>query len=399
MQLVRLGILILLLVPCLALAGQPVIHGIVSQGYLKSTDYNYLAATKDGTFQFNEVLINASAKVSPKLRVGAQLMSRNLGQAGNEDFALDWAFADYRVRDQIGLRIGKIKTPHGLYNTTRDVDMVRNSILLPQVVYTEVMRDVMNGFEGASIYGSLSLADNFSLSYEGFYGTVDVERTLFPVDMIVLPVMQNVYGAPLPYYDWKAKVEHIYGGNLQLFPPIDGLRLGASAFEAKMEGTGLFTGPGLAFTPVFMMEAAPWWVLSAEYSRDNLVAVFEFTRAMIEMELRDLATPMGPMTIPMEDRRGGWYGQVTYRATDLLELGAYYSQFYPNYMVRDGDGPAYQQKDIALTARMDITDYWLIKAELHFMTGNGQVRPELNRGADFAIDDWKLFGIKSTFFF
>ena len=36
------------------------IHGFISQGYLQSTDNNYLANTDKGTFEFNEAAINFS---------------------------------------------------------------------------------------------------------------------------------------------------------------------------------------------------------------------------------------------------------------------------------------------------------------------------------------------------
>jgi hypothetical protein len=389
-----------------AQAAPPVIHGIISQGFLKSSDYSYLAETTDGTFAYSEVLLNVSARMGNRLRVGAQMMGRNLGADGNEDLVLDWAFGDYRVADQLGVRVGKIKTPHGLYNQTRDVDMVRNSILLPQVVYTEVMRDVMNGFEGASLYGTVALGSNTSLEYDAFYGTVDVERTRFPVDMVVTPLMTNVYTSPLPYFDWRAEVKRIYGGALRLNTPLEGLRLGASAFDAEMSASGVFASPFGAFRPEFHMQAQPWYVLSAEYTRDALTLSFEMTRAFIEMEMRGLVVPTGmadpaftTMDIPMEDRRGGWYGQVVYRLNDWCEVGGYYAQFYPDYGRRDLDGPQWQQRDIALSARFDITDYWLIKAEAHLMTGNGDVQARLNPDADFDVEDWNLFGVKSTFFF
>jgi len=146
-----------------ALAGQLVVHGIISQGYLNSTDYNYLIPSEAGSFSFNETLLNVGANVNDNIRVGAQVMARNLGHAGNENVVLDWAYGDYRFSDEFGVRVGKVKTPFGLYNQTRDVDMVRNSILLPQSVYTEVFRDVMNAFEGASIYGTLALGESASL--------------------------------------------------------------------------------------------------------------------------------------------------------------------------------------------------------------------------------------------
>jgi hypothetical protein len=35
-------------------------HGFLSQGFLATSDYNYLGDTEDGSFQFTEVGVNAS---------------------------------------------------------------------------------------------------------------------------------------------------------------------------------------------------------------------------------------------------------------------------------------------------------------------------------------------------
>ena len=65
------------------------VHGLVSQGYMRSTDNNYLANTADGTFEFNEAIVNFSTQVSENLRVGLQLLSRDLGKEGNNSVTPD----------------------------------------------------------------------------------------------------------------------------------------------------------------------------------------------------------------------------------------------------------------------------------------------------------------------
>ncbi len=390
----------------LASAGQPIVHGIISQGYMNSTDYNYLAPTEPGTFSYNEVMLNVGSAVSDNIRVGAQFLARNLGHAGNENVVMDWAYGDYRWRDELGLRVGKVKTPFGLYNQTRDVDMVRNSILLPQSVYTELMRDVMNAFEGISAYGTLTLGDAASLEYDTFLGTVDVEGPNFPVDLMLQPMMAQMYGSSLPLAGWASEGRDIYGAALRFNTPVDGLRLSATVFHGAMTGSGTFAGPLGYFSPTFTMEANAWWVLSAEYTTEKLLAAFEFNRNSVDMEFTDVLVPTGVAEQPSvvmdfypKDHRGGWYGQTAWQFNDWFQMGSYYSMYYPDYGVREGDGFAWKQRDIALTARFDLTDYWLLKLEAHAMQGTGDVQPFMNPGNPFTTEDWSLFGVKSTFFF
>ena len=75
--------------------------------------------------------------------------------------------ATYRLRrdeqgvpgwyDQLGFRAGRIKLPYGLYNQSRDVDMARTSVLLPQSVYSEVDRELLIAYEGVGLYGNVTI--------------------------------------------------------------------------------------------------------------------------------------------------------------------------------------------------------------------------------------------------
>jgi hypothetical protein len=89
------------------------IHGFISQGYLKSTDnVDFLSfGTADGTFEFNELGLNFSNEPAENLRVGMQFFAFDLGELGNDEIVLDWAYADYKIRDYFGLRAGLIRIP------------------------------------------------------------------------------------------------------------------------------------------------------------------------------------------------------------------------------------------------------------------------------------------------
>lgn len=104
------------------------IHGFISQGYLYSDDNNFYADTENGTPKFNELCINFASDVTDRLKMGVQLFRRNLGEFGG-DVELDWGYASYLLRDWVGIRAGRMKIQHGLYNHVRDVDFTRTSVL------------------------------------------------------------------------------------------------------------------------------------------------------------------------------------------------------------------------------------------------------------------------------
>src|SRR5690349_9795234 len=78
------------------------VHGFASQGFLYTSDNNYLADTEDGSFEFAEAGINVTRTLGEQLRMGVQLFARDLGPIGDYSAKLDWFYIDYRWRDWLG---------------------------------------------------------------------------------------------------------------------------------------------------------------------------------------------------------------------------------------------------------------------------------------------------------
>src|SRR5688572_13264616 len=119
------------------------IHGFVSQGFIVTTDNDYLAESERGSFEMAEVGINFTRALTDRLRAGVQLFARDLGDIGDYDATVDWFYLDYRWHDRLGLRAGRVKLPFGLYNDTSDIDAARVPILLPQSVYPTQNRNFL----------------------------------------------------------------------------------------------------------------------------------------------------------------------------------------------------------------------------------------------------------------
>ena len=95
-----------------------VVHGFVSQGFLFSSNNNYLSMkSTDGSPQWTDGAVSISDSLTDNLRVGIQLHMYQLGQFGGPNIQVDWASGDYRVNDYLGFRAGKVKTPLGLFKT------------------------------------------------------------------------------------------------------------------------------------------------------------------------------------------------------------------------------------------------------------------------------------------
>ena len=74
------------------------IHGFGSLGFLTSSENNYLAESKGGSFDFNELALSATFNLRDDLRVGAQIFVGDMGDYGNYEPRLDWGDVDWRPK-------------------------------------------------------------------------------------------------------------------------------------------------------------------------------------------------------------------------------------------------------------------------------------------------------------
>lgn len=145
------------------------VHGFASQGYTLTSGNNFFGSSRgDGSFDFREIGVNASGHVHSNVLIAAQGVYRDAGGSDTDNFRLDFANLDYRFplplkeRNTMGIRLGRVKNPFGLYNETRDVLWTRPSVTLPQSVYFDALalRQAMISTDGGLIYGSHTLGDH-----------------------------------------------------------------------------------------------------------------------------------------------------------------------------------------------------------------------------------------------
>lgn len=369
------------------------IHGFVSQGYMQSTNNNFLTKSKDGSLEFNEMAINFRTELSEKLSVGLQLFSRDLGDVGNNEIVLDWAYGDYHFEDWLGLRVGRVKVPLGFYNETRDFDMLRSSILLPQSVYNELYRDTASSVSGIMLYGDIPTEKLGVFSYQGLWGAVDADTdsglAKFFQDELSNSSIQNV------------DIENAYGINIVWETPAEGLKTGVSFFELETNidaktvdpmpiapGVTLSSGTDLDFS----LEDLRLFVASTEYTIGDLILASEYSRIKGDALLVGLAgAPLGNITLMQEANESeGYYVSASYRVNEWFQPGTYFS-------VYEFPGSNAKTRDIALTTRFDLSEHWTFKLEAHFFEGTELLLAQDN--PDGMENDWMLFLAKMTFSF
>ena len=93
--------------------------------------------------------------------------------------SLDYGLIDLTLNETdtrlLGVRLGRLKNPLGLYNETRDVPFTRPSVFLPQSVYFDKVRNLILSTDGLMFYGDYRTRyGNFSLTLGGGQAVTDV---------------------------------------------------------------------------------------------------------------------------------------------------------------------------------------------------------------------------------
>lgn len=345
------------------------VHGFASQGFLYTSDNNYLADTEDGSFEFAEAGVNVTKQLTERLRMGIQLFARDLGPLGDYSAKLDWFYLDYRWRDYLGFRAGRLKLPFGLYNDSADIDAAHPVALLPQSIYPARNRDFLLAQTGIELYGYHDVGETGSIEYRLYGGTIFLDakdRTSPGVTLLSLEI---------PY---------VIGGRVLWEPPLEGLRIGASAQALRLESD--FLAP----TPIAYDIDAVLTVASVEYTVDRFLFASEYSRWYTDTHSDDQMLAPDRSTT---SERG--YLLAAFRARAWLQPGAYYSLYYPNVEMRDGkEGHQY---DAAATIRFDINPHWIAKLEWHYLRGTADVQKTLNPTGE--SNRWQLLVAKTTAYF
>ncbi len=413
------------------------IHGFISQGYLKSSDNNFLGRTAEGTFEFNEVGLNFSTELTDNLRVGMQFFARDLGYLGNDNIVVDWAYGDYRYFDWFGVRGGKMKMPLGLYNEIRDIDMLRTSILMPQGVYNESWRDTFNAIKGIGIYGTTRIGVLGSISYQGQIGVLNVGP-----ETGMNKYIEDQLFAHMDEY----KLSTSYVANLAWETPLQGFKLATSVFSSDMTISGITEDSdfwrnqtinavgdvletygldrpqsyeeALAIAETFGVDAdlvgipiiqelndnfGLWF--SGEFTYENLILAAEYFTLSTQVATSN--PDLGELR-SFENELGGFYGSIGYRFNNWFEAASYYSEYYTDLSDKDGKGyagvyglPASNSylKDTALSLRFDVNSHWIIKVEGHSMNGTAVMFRQDQDDPKDVKKDWMLFAGKLTYNF
>lgn len=379
------------------------VHGFASQGFLSSTQNNFMGNdTKSGSTEFRDIGLNLNWAASDHLRLGGQLYMREFGDYSEDDVQIDWALIDFRPIDQLGVKIGKIKLPFGLYNEQRDTDFLRSMIFLPQSIYDETRRDIYLAYVGMGLYGNAPIKDWGDLDYHLFYGKTDfpdesIQMHKTDLGMISainrnnnLPPQKQNNSIPSTFESTERKTDKLYGLALTFnFSEID-LKIGAS-WMSSATGIYLNDNPEPSGSNVVNSH----FVFSAEYILQDWMLTAEYAE-------KDRTTHMfGKKSL--DGPTQSWYLMLSYSPFEKWTFTGLYDEFYQ--LKHDKNGSTRPQspdhsawrKDAVFSIRYDINTYFTIKAEYHWINGTAMQLTVFN--SEGTKQYWEYFTTKVSFNF
>lgn len=414
------------------------IHGFITQGYLKSDRHDFIAETSDGTFQFNEMGLHFNKKLMPGLDASIQFFAYDFGPMGNDQITINQASVTAYYNNFLTLKAGKTKVCYGFYGDGRDMDMLRAFVFLPQGVYPEIYRETIQSAKGIEFYGSgypeiiEALPPIGEFYYHFQYGAMDIPKDTGISKVISMtmhtkanessskPAGNIVVGWEAPFPGFR-----LQGQCAKFNYHISGTTFDDSFWEAKkQEAIGsILAGIDEAYRdelahqitianmPIFFSGELFLFIYGAEFTWSDLTLAAEGTLVKVEIDADVNYMAAGAQnTYPylFKNDTLGYYAMGSYRFSDLIKMGIYYSVYYPNKDDRSMStgitigAPDYfaWQKDSCMALQFDLNDNAIFKIEGHYMDGCAQLA-YMKPLKDYSETRryWYLFAAKLSFSF
>ena len=372
------------------------IHGFLSQGYIRTSSNRVFGHSEgDGSLDFIEAGVNASWTPLPQLQLAAQGLFRRAGAGHEHDFELDFGLIDYALLStadrQLGFRLGRIKNPLGLYNDTRDVAFTRPSILLPESIYLDSLREQFVSSDGALVYGELrSRWGDFSLEVGPVFfrsDNKDLELAIFLQDF------PGEFGNDLSYLG--RLTYQLDGGRYKL--AVSGAEVNSTYEPGSPPPQDLEAG-----TDLFEL-----LILSAQYNGEHWGFTSEY--ALRHTEDQGFGCFSTRVCFPDVAFTGeSYYFQGMYRVSSKWEAFLRYDVFYADRDDRDGAktealfGIPSQNlfaKDWTIGARYYVTPALMVAAEYHYVYGAGWLPRQDNPDLTATDKKWDLFAVLVSYRF
>jgi hypothetical protein len=229
-----------------------VVHGYLSQAYVKSDGHQVIGIPKDGTADYRRAALLFRASLTTSDALVLQFAQRRLGDSPpmqvEPDVKVDWAFYEHRFGSATRFRVGRMPVPLGIFSEVRYVGTLLPFYRAPYNFYQE------GSFTSENLDGA-HLSHTF-----GTGGPVSVDVNAFGGAFTTIEAYNGGVN--------RAKAQNVFGGAAWIGTPIDGLRFGIGGMRHDVKNTILTDN-----------HRDNWsnWIASGELVRTRFRLVYEYS--------------------------------------------------------------------------------------------------------------------------
>lgn len=380
--------------PCVTIAAEQnfQLHGFISQGVIDVDGSDFVNDDGALSAELTELGLNGSYQLNSTLRLTGQVVYLDGGNRYAKGIRVDYALLDWSVYDnsswQANIYLGRFKNNHWLYSSSRNVPFARPSIILPQSVYFDGLRDIAVGGDGVAL--KLSHSDdgygNFDINFSYGTSTISDKQT------------ENILGTLV---QGKASQDYDAQASLYWQPTFSSWRFGISFLDSVFsykadEAIDSFVDGDFSFQ---------FYTMNALYEGEN----WEFSGELYQTRF----ATKGFYNL-QHDKAAigqGFYLQSRYKLNNKLTLLARYERFYNDKNDKDGRKleestagrvPAYfgYHRDSTVGLSYDFSSDISLRIEYHWFQGAGRLtpvvlpNPQINNSKN-----WQLWAAQLMYWF
>ena len=334
------------------------LHGFGSWNSGATNNRNlYLGGKWKGSSMTSDAGFNISGEVNEKVSFMTQV---KFAFDGATNPSLDYAFAQYKFRDDLKLRAGQVRQPFGLYTEVMDVGTLHPFLYLPQSQYGPTAV-VAEAYRGVGLTGNVNLPGlgGMSMDYDIYGGGLNRKEAEFTLDMYRALQGRKPFGS-VGHEVGTEVTDQLYGGRAMFNLPIEGLRVGISGYHS-------ITGE---------VDAGRGWVSTGGYGLEYNANRLTFRSEDFHQWEND------------HDEENGWYYESAYRVFDKWQLAARFDRstvhLKPVVVSKNGlnmdqhpivGQSLLEHRELAAGLNYLFSPNFVMKASYHYIRGNHFAQP------------------------
>jgi hypothetical protein len=366
------------------------VDGVLSIGYMAPTSNHFFGAKAGENAVITENALRLSYNFENRFAVSSQVMFREARGFSESGARLDFLQLDYRNslwdNSQQTYTVGRFKTQQGFYNKTRDIPFTRPSVMLPQSVYYESLRNFVLSLDGVKINSvhSFELSD---LTLELGVGKnaidTDFNNTIFGNTATGNWDSDNNYYTDIKWENQQISLGINYSNVSLDYNPGPGsympIEINGMSFPAPLM-TGTYSSDIFIYSGQYRL---PNWEFTVEHS------VFSFD-----------STGFFAPNSKRVSKIKGTYIQARYFLNEKFILLARYDVMKDVSAAKSAIKSLTQGKDLTLGLTWSFDKQWQLALEHHFIEGILWVPPVTKTTAVSDIDNrWGISAIQLSYRF